>query len=109
MYAIAQTNLYKLDKSILRLNQQLENEILHQMEAKLPMKKDEEINGEQTMSQSTSNIEIDNENANLSLSTSYEKNSVTKPSEILMSFILPMVSNRLKFHQEIMKLKESNT
>lgn len=73
------------------------------------MKKDVEINGEQIKTQSSSNVEIDQVCANVSLITSEAKNSVTKPSEILMSLILPMVSNRLRFHQELMKIKGNNT
>ena len=73
------------------------------------MKKYEEINLKQTMSQSTSNIDLDNESANNSLAIFYAKNNVSEPAEVLMSLILPTVSNRLKYHQEIMKLKGSET
>ena len=108
MCVIAQTNIFKLDKFILRLNQ-YKKKILCQIWAKLPMKKDEVMNSEQMMTQSTSNFEPDNESANNSLSTFYAKNKVSEPSEMLMSLILPIVSNQLKHHQEVMKLKGSNT
>lgn len=73
------------------------------------MKKNEEMNREPMMSQSTSNIELDNESANASPATLYSNAGMTKPAEILMNLILPTVADRLKYHQEKMKLKGSDT
>lgn len=68
------------------------------------MKNDSEMSNKQFITQSISNIEQNNKPAINSPTTIY-----TKPAEILMSLILPTVSNRLKYHQELMKLKESKT
>lgn len=81
------------------------------------MKKDEEINSEQIMkitlapapAESIPNGESDTETANTFPTAFYEKHSVAKPAEMLMCFILPTVTNQLKYHQEIMKLMESRT
>jgi hypothetical protein len=73
------------------------------------MKKDAEMSNEPMMSQSTSNIELENESANTFPATLYSKACMTKPAEILMSLILPTVTDRLKYHQEKMKLKGSDT
>lgn len=73
------------------------------------MKKDEEIFQEHIMSQSNSNPKFENESANLG-SAKFSKNEIlTKPAEILMSLILPTVANRLKYHNEIIKLNRSKT
>lgn len=103
MCVITQTQLFKLYKFILRLNQLVEN----QMEAKLTMKKNEKINHEQMNSPSTSNKHRnpDNESTNTSQITFYE----IRPFELLMNLISPTLAYPLKYHQELLKLKRSNT
>lgn len=73
------------------------------------MKKDEEIDREQTMPHTIPNGENDNQTVNNSPTIFYANSNLTKPSEILMSLILPGLFNQLKYHREIMKLKGNKT
>lgn len=70
-----------------------------------------EILSENNSNKPSNNIQIDDiypKNPTELPTIFYQKNNgILKPEEILMGLILPTVSNRLKFQNEVGKLKKS--